>query len=255
MVNKIKILEFKSKDKKGNIKNVGKLEIKNFTADRAELYFYGDIVSSEWGKWEDADKCPEDVLNFFKEVEEVAELDIYINSGGGSVFAGMSIYNILKRNKAFKTVYVDGLAGSIASVIAFSGDKLVIPSNAYMMIHKAWAITWGNSNELRKMADDLDKIDEGILNVYEANIKDGVDIKTIKKMVDSETWLTGKDVSNYFEVEVIEENKVVACTSDYFKDYSNVPLTLKVKNVETQNEVDNKDLKKAKAKLLLLAEI
>ncbi|WP_330594436.1 Clp protease ClpP, partial [Clostridioides difficile] len=65
-------------------------------------------------------------------------MNIYINSGGGSVFAGMAIYNMLKRHEGFKTVYVDGIAASIASVIALAGDRVVIPQNAYFMIHKPW---------------------------------------------------------------------------------------------------------------------
>lgn len=254
-----KVLQLKNKDQKGNIKNAGKIEIKNQTAESADLYFYGDIVSSEWGKWEDTDKCPEDVLNFLKEIEGVQNINIYINSGGGCVFAGMAIYNILKRNQANKTVYVDGLAGSISSVIAFAGDKLVMPANSYMMIHKAWSLTWGNSNELRKMADSLDIIDQGILNVYEANLKEGVNIEIIKEMVDAEKWLTGKQVAEYFNVEVTEESKAVAsCNSDYFSNYSNVPKEL-IKNEAKKpvEKTENKtiEIEKAKALLQLEAEI
>lgn len=91
---KNKVLQFNAKGKE-----TGKMEIKNATTEKAELYFYGDIVSAEWEKWDDADTCPDDVCSFLKEVEDVKELNIYINSGGGSVFAGMAIYNMLKRFK------------------------------------------------------------------------------------------------------------------------------------------------------------
>lgn len=244
-----KVLQLKNKDKQGNVKNVGKIEIKNQTNDMADLYFYGDIVSSEWDKWEDTDTCPDDILKFLKDIEGTKNLNIYINSGGGSVFAGMSIYNILKRNQAYKTVYVDGLAGSIASVIAFAGDKLVIPANAYMMIHQAWAVTWGNADELRKFADSLEVIDQGIINVYESNLKEGIDIEKIKQMMKDETWLTGKEVAEYFDIEVLAENKAVACISDYFSNYANTPESLKVKKEE--EKIDNNEIEKAKARLKL----
>ena len=126
-----KILELKNKDlRTGKEKLVGKMEIKNQTNTSAELYFYGDIVSSTWSKWEKEDKCPQDVADFLNEIKNTNELSIYINSGGGSVFAGISIYNMLKRHSAYKTVYVDGLAASIASVIALAGDKVIIPATA-----------------------------------------------------------------------------------------------------------------------------
>lgn len=217
------------------------LKIKNQTDLAADIYFYGDIVSSEWGKWEDTDTCPEDVRAFLKQVEGVKNLNIYVNSGGGSVFAGLAIYNMLKRNSAHKTVYVDGLAGSIASVIAMAGDKIVIPSNAFLMIHKPWSMSMGNSNDLRKMADDLDLIEEGILNVYSENIKDGVDMEEIKQMVNDETWLNGKEASKYFNIDVAEENKLVACTSEYFKNYEKLPKQLREQTNQTKQDENTKE--------------
>ena len=162
------------------------LQIKNQTDTSADLYFYGDIVSSWWGAWEDTDQYPDKVKNFLDEAKG-KDLNIYVNSGGGSVFAGMAIYNMIKRHQGNKTVYIDGLAGSIASVIALAGDKVVIPSNAYMMIHKPWTYTCGNSNELREQANVLDTIEEGIMNVYKNNLKDGVDIEEVRELVNAET--------------------------------------------------------------------
>src|SRR3712207_1077741 len=131
-----KVLELKIKDKTGQIKNTGKIEIKNQTEDKAELYFYGDIVSETWQSyWFEEDKCPQDVSDFLKELENSKDVDIYINSGGGSVFAGIAIYSMLKRHKGKKIVHVDGLAASIASVIALAGDEVIIPSYANFMIH------------------------------------------------------------------------------------------------------------------------
>ena len=157
------------------------LEIKNQTENSADLYFYGDIVSSWWGAWDDTDQYPEAVKNFLDGVKG-KDLNIHINSGGGSVFAGITIYNMLKNHSGFKTVYIDGLAASIASVIALAGDKVVMRTGSSLMIHKPMFGIWGmyNSDEFRKMATDLDSIQECIMQVYKENIKDKVDIKTIE---------------------------------------------------------------------------
>ena len=196
------------KNRKDNLKDF--LQVKNQTETSADLHFYGDIVSSWWGAWDDTDQYPEKVKDFLDE-SKGKDLNIYVNSGGGSVFAGMAIYNMLKRHKGYKTVYVDGLAGSIASVIALAGDKVIIPNNAYFMIHKPWVWASGNANELREQADILDTIEEGIMNVYNENLKDGVNIEDVKEMVNNETWLTGEEATNYFNVEISNSIEAVAC--------------------------------------------
>ena len=174
-------------------------KIKNLT-DKVEIRFDGEIVSSEWDKWENVDTCPQDVLDILKSVNENSDLDIFINSGGGSVFAGIAIYNILKRHKGQKTVYIDGLAGSIASVIAMAGDKIIMPANSYLMIHKPLCCCAGNANDMRKTADTLDSIEEGILNTYVTKLKDNVELETIKNMVNEETWLVGVEASKYLSL-------------------------------------------------------
>ncbi|NEZ47935.1 Clp protease ClpP [Clostridium niameyense] len=222
-----KVLEFKNKNKQtGKEEVVGTMEIKNQTEEKAELYFYGDICSSSWVCWEEEDKCPQDIADFLKEIENTKEIDIYINSGGGSVFAGLAIYHQLKRHEGFKTVHVDGIAASIASVIALAGDKVIIPSAAQFMIHKPWTIGWGNSIELRKLADDLDIAEESILKIYEANLKEGVDIETVKQLMADETWMTGEKAAEYFNIAVEETQELVACASQYFNHYKNMPKSM-----------------------------
>ena len=212
---------------KNNLESI--LKIKNKTETSCDLYFYGDIVDNWLGAWDEEDKYPQLIKEFLDEAIG-KDINIYINSGGGSVFAGMAIYNMLKRHKGHKTVYVDGLAGSIASVIALAGDKVIIPNNAYMMIHKPWSGLHGNSNELREMANTLDKIEEGILNIYSENLVEGVELETIKEMVNNETWLTGEEASKYFNIEVTNPVEAVACTSNYFEKYNKVPKNIS-KNV------------------------
>jgi ATP-dependent Clp protease, protease subunit len=202
------------------------LQIKNFTETSADLYFYGDIVSSWWGAWDDTDQYPSAVRDFLNEAKG-KNLNIYINSGGGSVFAGMAIYNMLKRHEGYKTVFVDGLAASIASVIALAGDKIIIPANAYFMIHKPWMMAIGNANELRDMADTLDTVEEGILNVYKEHLVDGVDIETINEMMEKETWMTGEEAAKYFNIEVGQAIEAVAYSGEMLEKFQNAPQQFK----------------------------
>lgn len=198
------------------------LTVKNETLTSADLYFYGDIVSDWWGAWTDADQYPEAIRDFLK-AQDGKALNIYINSGGGSVFAGLAIYNMLLRHNGFKTVYVDGMAASIASVIALAGDKVVIPSNAFIMIHKPWAYCEGNATDFRKMAEDLDAVESGIINVYKDHIADGVDIADIQRMVDAETWLNGEEAARYFNIEVGAAKEYAAKVTETVSGYGNVP--------------------------------
>jgi ATP-dependent Clp protease, protease subunit len=200
----------------------GSIEIKNKTKQSADLYIYGYIADE---KWYDSDIIPNDVKKLLDEVKDASNLNIYINSGGGSVFAGMAIYHMLKRNKARKTVFVDGLAGSIASVIAFCGDELIVPRNSYLMIHKAWTFAMGNADELLKTAESLETIDKGILNVYEKNLRSGITTSAIKDLIDAETWLTGEEANEYFDIQVADPLEAVACSGKL--DYINTPKVFK----------------------------
>lgn len=215
------------------------MKIKNETKESADLYFYGDIVSDWYGAWADEDQYPDSIRNFLEGVKG-KNLNIYVNSGGGSVFGGLAIYNMLKRHDGYKTAYIDGVGASISSVIPLAADKVIIPSNAYLMIHKPWVGTAGNAFDLRKLADDLDAIEEGIMNVYKDNLREGVDIETIREMVQKETWLNGLEAAKYFNVEVSEENKMVARASDYYKGYKNMPHNIMENKVNKEREVHNR---------------
>ncbi len=219
----MRVIEFNNRDKNGREYVCGRFEIRNQTLESADLFIYGDIMSY---KWDDSDIVPQDVAGFLKNLDGTGKLNIYINSGGGSVFAGLAIYNQLKRHTAEKTVYIDGVAASIASVVAMAGDRLIIPSNAFLMIHKPWNLQVGNANDMRKMADDLDRIEDGIMNVYREKLADGVDIEEIRTLVQAETWLNGKDAARYFNVEVGKGNNAAACVSGFYGSYRNAPVCL-----------------------------
>lgn len=212
-------------------------EFKNFTDTTADLYFYGDIVSDWWGAWQQEDQYPDAIKNFLTAAEG-RNLNIYINSGGGSVFAGIAIYNMLKRYPGKKNCYVDALAGSIASVLPFVADeKPVIPANAFLMIHKPWTECEGNAIQMRKMADDLDRIEAGIWQIYEDHLAEGVTIDQIKELMEKETWLDGTTAGQYFNISVGEENAVEAAIQDYTRAYCrNIPEC--VEKTGEENPVD-----------------
>lgn len=161
-----------------------------------DLYIYGDVEAETfvdnglWGCWKES----ENSANHFREVlaqhSDAAQINIYINSNGGSVFEGTAIYNQLRRHPAHKTVYVDGFACSIASVIAMAGDEVVMPSNTLMMIHNMWIEAVGSSAELRKAADDLDTINAAGMQAYLDKAGDKLDEARLREMMDAETWLT-----------------------------------------------------------------
>lgn len=239
----------KKKAPRDNLKQL--LTVKNEMLTSADLYFYGDIVSDWWGAWNDADQYPEAIRDFLK-AQDGKALNIYINSGGGSVFAGLAIYNMLLRHKGFKTVYVDGMAASIASVIALAGDRVVIPSNAFIMIHKPWSICDGNAGDFRKMAEDLDAVESGIMNVYKDHLLDGVDIADIQRMVDAETWLNGEEAAKYFNIEVTAAKEYAAKVTETVSGYGNVPKEI-IKSAQAADNIAAKAAGKIK-RLLLKAE-
>lgn len=199
----------------------------------AELFFYGDIVSDSWGAWTAEDQYPMNVQQLLSDIGN-ADIDIHINSGGGDVFAGVAICNMLRSVPGKKTVYVDGLAASIASVIAMAGDEIIIPSNAYMMIHKASTIGIGNSDDMRQLADTLDKIDAGIVATYMMRAADGVTEEQFKNMMAAETWLSGSDAAEYFSNIKVDSavQAAASCDSKFIARYRNMPEEISAKRNE-----------------------
>lgn len=166
-----------------------------------EIYIYGDVESDGYDWWTDEVIRSETSANTFREelakYADIAEIKLYINSYGGSVFEGTAIYNQLKRHPAKKTVYIDGFACSIASVIAMAGDEIIMPRNALMMIHNMWMFSYGNAAELRKAADDLDIINNAGKQAYLQKAGEKVTEELLSRMMDDETWLTAEDCIRY----------------------------------------------------------
>lgn len=241
----MKELKFYNKDRDGNTKVCGSMTIKNQTDSSADLFFYGDIVSETWqSEWYEDDMAPGDVKEFLDQLDGTENINIHINSGGGSVFGGIAIYNMLRRNNAHKTVYVDGLAASIASVIMMAGDEIVMPKNATVMIHKpsaSYFFTTKNADDLRKDAESLDTCQEAIMQTYMTKAK--VDKEEIEQKVNDETWLTGEEAAELFDIKVEEANDAVACAgSSMFFCYKNVPTSLTAQGKNAQKKDKQKPL-------------
>ena len=208
-----------------------------------ELQLYGEIADSTW--WGD-EVTPKDFKKDLDALGDISVLNVYINSPGGDVFAGQAIHSMLKRHKAKVNVYIDGLAASIASVIAMAGDKIIMPKNAMMMIHNPWTWAFGNSNDFRKLADDLDKIRESMIAAYLEKAKD-LGEENLAELLDAETWLTAEDALAYGFIDEIDESKAVAACVDkkYLKAYKNIPKEL-LKEPESTDKTTKSNLEKEK---------
>ena len=131
-------------------------------------------------------------LDIIKELADAdGDVDVHINSGGGSVSQGIAIYNALKEHNGEVHVKVDGLAASIASVIAMAGDTVTMAEGSLLMVHLPWTMIAGNANDLRKEAEVLDQHMETLIDIYESNSP--LSRQEIESMLAEETWLTAEE--------------------------------------------------------------
>ncbi|EJX0512089.1 head maturation protease, ClpP-related [Salmonella enterica] len=149
----------------------------------AEMQLYGYI-----GEWDDISSA--EVVKQLKEIT-AKTIVVRINSYGGSVFTAQAILSSLNRHPAHVTVYIDGIAASAATIIAMAGDKIIIPANAMMMIHNPWTFAAGDSEELRSIAEMMDKVRNSILAAYRE--KTGLSDEKLIELMDAETWLSADE--------------------------------------------------------------
>jgi ATP-dependent protease ClpP protease subunit len=145
----------------------------------AEIVIYDEIGKSWWGEDTVSAKQFLDDLNALGEVDAIT---LRVNSPGGDVFDGVAIHNSLKNHKAKVTAHVDGIAASAASFIVMAADKVVMPANSFLLIHGASGMSWGNADDMRAVADDLDRIDKSLTATYVARAKSTTaKVKTLMK--------------------------------------------------------------------------
>lgn len=165
--------------------------------DVLDIYIY-DVIQDDyfdWWTWEmvKSETSAKYFLELLNKHRDVKNINIYINSLGGSVKEGLSIYNQLKRHSAYKTVYIDGYCASIASVIAMAGDKIVMPKNTVMMVHNVWSEVAGNAKQLREEADRLDKLNVIAVESYLEKAGEKLTEEKIRALMDEESILKASE--------------------------------------------------------------
>lgn len=180
---------------------------KNAAKNSAEITIYGTIGSSWWDESISANQFAKDLKALGDDIEEIT---VRLNSGGGSVFDGLAIRSLLKNHKATVTVRVDGWAASIASIIAMAGDKIIMAKGSMMMVHNPATSLWGGeAKDFREVADFLDKVRDSLLTVYAD--RTGLSADELIEMMDAETWMSAEEaVEKGFADEVEDGTPVTA---------------------------------------------
>ncbi|TOZ04902.1 head maturation protease, ClpP-related [Leuconostoc pseudomesenteroides] len=216
----------------------------------AQIDIFGDIVSEKWFDEETSATSFRDAL---KELGDVSTINLSINSGGGSVFDGIAIYNMLKSHKATVNVYVEGLAASIASVIAMAGDTITMRSGSMMMVHMPWTLSQGNAEEMRKTADTLEKTGDSIVDIYSE--RTGISSDDIRNIMNEETWLSAEEAVEQGWATKIDKKEAVmnSVPKEILGRFSNVPknvLARVEKKTLSQDRLDLIEREKQTLKLL-----
>ena len=183
--------------------------------------------------------------NFIDEIKgfKNSPLNLHINCVGGDVFEGMAIYNILKKRTAETTVYIEGIAASMGSVIALAADKVVMAENSLFMIHNAWGGAMGEAKELKKTANLLEKISNEIADIYIK--KTNLPYDKVKEMMDEETWLNADEALELGFIDSISDAIKVAAKYDVSK-FKNITdkeikhkLNINLKSKKMTDELKN----------------
>lgn len=201
------------------------------TNKKHELYVYGEIIGGS-NKWDESDVIFDDFKNKLSEMEDNSTLDVYVNSPGGSVFTTQGIVAALRRAKdrgISVNAYIDGIGASCASWLPMVADNIYVYPQSIMMIHKPMSIAFGNSDQMKKEIDVLDKIENDvIIPLYMEKAKEGVTEEFLREKMSEETWFTANEISNLFNVTMLSEERKIACCADknVLNRYSNVPKEL-----------------------------
>lgn len=209
-------------------------QLTNVNEDSAELYIYGDITSY---KCYEEDVCSYDLAKELTALEG-KNLTVRINSNGGAVAQGLAIYNLLKSYSGEVTTLCDGFACSAASVVFMAGTKRIMPRSSLLMIHNAWTWASGDADDLRKAAEDLEKITQPSIEIYKS--VSSLDEEEIKKMMDEETWITADEALSYGFATAISEEAAMHSVKDGILAktvFKNKQLEKRIKELEKAEQV------------------
>lgn len=185
----------------------------------ADIYIYDEI--GFWGV------TAKQFISDLNALGDITHINLHINSPGGDVFEGIAIFNALKTHGASITVYVDGVAASMASVIAMVGNPVIMPENTFMMIHKPFGFTGGDAEDMRTYADLLDKVEAVLLPAYAQ--KTGKTTDEIAAMLADETWMSGAEcLAHGFADQVTPAVKAMACIqSKRTEEFKKMPESIR----------------------------
>lgn len=185
-----------------------------------------------------------DFMKDYKNSGPFSQVNIHINSMGGDVFDGLAIYNLLMEERAKGVgvkVWVDGIAASIASVIAMAGEEILMPESAFLMIHFASGMVWGTAEEMSRMAETMRGIDDSLVRIYAKRTKR--DPEEIRGMMAKETWLDGPQaLAEGFASRLLDvESAMAACAGSRFvSNFTHLPLRVRnALNLQEQTMAEN----------------
>lgn len=203
----------------------------------ADLDIYGDIVSEAWARGE-SDMNAYRLSQKLAMLEGVTRINVNINSYGGEVAEGIAIYNALRRHPAQIITRCAGMACSIASVIFMAGDERIMYPSSMLMIHNASTLTCGTAEELRKAADDTEKI----TTMSKAAYMEGVSIteEELSSLMDAETWISPAEAINWGFATSIEEREEVGPTQSARGSLMElVAIALQAKKEQAEDDEDD----------------
>jgi len=181
--------------------------------------------------------------SFISDIKDLKDkpINLRINSLGGDVFDGMAIYNVIKKREKKTTVYIEGIAASIATIVALGADEVIMSENSLFMIHNAWGGSMGNASDLRKTAETLEKISGELTDIYVK--KTGLAVERITEMMEEETWLNADEAYEMGFVDTISDSIKVAAKYDVSK-FKNITseqiqnkLSININNKKMTNEL------------------
>tara|TARA_B110000046_G_scaffold13342_1_gene13094 strand:+ start:22553 stop:23806 length:1254 start_codon:yes stop_codon:yes gene_type:complete len=216
-----------------NLKDMNWYNIKNLSSNSTEVVIYDEI--GQWGI---------DSKAFIDEIKEISTENVLlrINSPGGSVIDGLAIHDAIKRMPQKVTAQIEGLAASIATIIALGADEITMSQNSLFMIHNVWGGETGGAKDMRKAADLMEKMGDRLVNIYVS--KTGKDESEIRNWMDEETWFTADEALEAGFINYIEKPIALAAKFDVKKlNYKNTSLVVDMfnsnkKSLKMENQIE-----------------
>lgn len=194
----------------------------------ADVFIYGEITKWAWEEYGEVSSA-----TFKSELDNLGDnvetINLFINSPGGSVFETMAIIAMLERHPADIISHIDGIAASAASVLPMISKQIIMHEHSMMMIHHAWTWASGNANQLRKAAEDIERISQSMCQYYLKRAGDKLDEESLNEMLEEDTWLTAEqclELGLCDEIKQTSQAVAYAFDDKFAKQYKNVPKQL-----------------------------